>query len=82
MPYLRRSEAQPLTPHTVELLARLVGLTIPPDDAAPLARALTDQLASVALLERLDLAQVDPVLDFDPRWHDAHGTPLWRASST
>ena len=82
MPYLRHTEAQPLTPHTVELLARLVGLTIPPDDVAPLARALADQLASIALLDRLDLAQVDPVLDFDPRWHDAHGTPLSRTAST
>lgn len=82
MPYLRRTEAQPLNSDTVELLARLVGLTIPPDDAAPLARALTDQLASIALLDRLDLAQVDPVLDFDPRWHDASGTLAVQASST
>jgi hypothetical protein len=75
MPYLRRTEAQPLTPDTVESLARLVGLTIPPEDVAPLARALTDQLASIDLLDRLDLAGVDPVLDFDPRWPETHSAP-------
>ena len=70
MPYLRRTEARRVEPEMVEMLGRLVGLTIPPEDVAPLAAALSDQLASIAFLDQLDLAGVDPVVDFDPRWHD------------
>ena len=77
MPYLRNTAAVPITLDTLQMLARLVGLTIPPEDIEPLGRALADQLASIALLERLDLAGVDPVLDFDPRWGD-HTAPRSR----
>ena len=77
MPYMRHSEAQQISPDELQMLARLVGLTIPPEDIEPLGRALADQLASIALLERLDLAGVDPVLTFDPRWGD-HTAPISR----
>jgi hypothetical protein len=70
MPYLRHTGAPQLSPDTVELLARVAGLTLPPEDVEPLAASLADQLASIALLDRLDLANVNPIVDFDPRWHD------------
>ena len=37
-------------------------------DLAPLATAMANQIASIVLLEQLDLAQVNPILEFDPRW--------------
>ena len=70
MPYLRRTGAQQVSPETLEILGRLVGLSIPPEDVVPLTAALSDQLASIDLLGRLDLTNVDPILKFDPRWHD------------
>jgi Asp-tRNA(Asn)/Glu-tRNA(Gln) amidotransferase C subunit len=70
MPYIRRSGADRLSTETVELLARAVGLSVPEEDREELAEALTDQLASLAAIERLDLSNVDPVLQLDPRWPD------------
>jgi hypothetical protein len=72
MPYIRRSGAERLSTGTVELLAGVVGLTVPEEDREELAEALTDQLASLASIERLDLSHVDPILQLDPRWSD-HG---------
>jgi hypothetical protein len=46
----------------------LAGLTIPAEDVEPLVGALRNHLASVATLDELDLTDVDPVTDFDPRW--------------
>ncbi|MGH2347385.1 MAG: hypothetical protein ACRDG4_19330 [Chloroflexota bacterium] len=70
MAYIRQSNAPPISAETVETLSRLVGLTLPAEDVAPLAAALTDQLASIALLDRLNLEGVDPIEAFDPRWDD------------
>lgn len=72
MPYIRRSDAERLSPETIDVLARAAGLIVPPEDREALAEALTDQLASIAAIERLDLSRVDPILRFDPRWPD-HG---------
>ncbi len=72
MPYVRRSGAERLSTETVEVLARVAGLTVPETDREALAEALTDQLASLAAIERLDLSNVDPILQLDPRWPD-HG---------
>ncbi len=68
MSYIRQSNATPITSETVETLAALVGLVLPPEDVNPLAAALTNQLASYALLEGLNLEGINPVEEFDPRW--------------
>jgi hypothetical protein len=70
MPYIRRSDGRRVSPEEAQLMGTLVGLTIPPEDLAPLAEALTDQLASISQLTALDLESVDPILSFDPRWPD------------
>ncbi|HVA91016.1 MAG TPA: hypothetical protein VNL71_14375 [Chloroflexota bacterium] len=68
MAYIRDTNALRISPDTVVALAQAVGLSLPPEDVAPLAAALSDQLASIALLDQLDLTNVNPVLEFDPRW--------------
>jgi hypothetical protein len=70
MSYIRQSTATPISPETVEKWAALIGLTLPVEDIAPLALALTDQLASYALLEALNLEGINPVEEFDPRWSE------------
>ena len=70
MAYVRHSDATPISAETAKLLAGLVGLIIPDEDLAALAPALTNQLASIALLDTLDLTDVDPPAAFDPRWHE------------
>ena len=70
MAYIRRTKAPQISPEMVEALGRLLDLSLPAEDIAPLAVALTDQLASIELLEQLDLTNVNPVLEFDPRWHN------------
>jgi Asp-tRNA(Asn)/Glu-tRNA(Gln) amidotransferase C subunit len=54
----------------LQVLAALFDLNIPPQDVEPLAASLADQLRSIDRLEGLDLTDVNPVLEFDPRWHD------------
>jgi hypothetical protein len=46
----------------------LLGLTVPPLDTSLLSASVRDQLASIQTLEELDLTDVMPALDFDPRW--------------
>ena len=71
MTYLQpRASAAPISPEVVALLARLAGLTLPPEDIEPLATALCSQLASIEALDELDLTDVNPILEFDPRWPD------------
>ncbi len=68
MAYIQPTGAEPVSVEQIETLARLVRLSVPPEDLAPLAAALANQIASIAQLEQLDLAQVNPILEFDPRW--------------
>jgi hypothetical protein len=70
MPYTPGRQTAPLTSDTVEMLARLVGLSVPPEDVGSLAMALANQLAALDLLRQLDLTEVDAAPIFDPRWHD------------
>ena len=70
MAYIRQSNAPPISPETVETLAALIGLALPAEDVGPLATALTDQLASAAVLERLNLEGINPIEEFDPRWYE------------
>lgn len=69
MSYFRRTaDTGIITFDTVLTLAQLVGLTIPEEDLEPLTGALRDQLAAVTSLDELDLTDVDPIVEFDPRW--------------
>jgi Asp-tRNA(Asn)/Glu-tRNA(Gln) amidotransferase C subunit len=69
--YIRHADDAPeVSPETVATLARLVGLTVPPEDLEPLAVALRDQLAAVSIFDELDLTDVNPTVELDPRWHD------------
>ncbi len=68
MAYIHPTDTARISPDTVVLMAQAAGLTLPPEDVAPLAAALSDQLVSIALLDHLDLTNVNPILEFDPRW--------------
>jgi Asp-tRNA(Asn)/Glu-tRNA(Gln) amidotransferase C subunit len=70
MAYIQPSGVAPLSTEQVEALARLAGVQVPPEDLMPLAAALANQIASIARLDQLDLARVNPILEFDPRWPD------------
>jgi Asp-tRNA(Asn)/Glu-tRNA(Gln) amidotransferase C subunit len=54
----------------LQVIAAMFDLAIPPEDVESLAGALADQLRSIERLEALDLTDINPVLEFDPRWHD------------
>ncbi len=70
MSYFRRTvDTGSITSDAVLTVAQLVGLAVPQEDLEPLTAALRDQLASVDSLAELDLADVDPTITFDPRWH-------------
>ena len=68
MSYIRLTVGARIDFETIETLVRLAGFTVPPEDISLLAEALRDQLASIEQLDRLDLADVNPALEFDPRW--------------
>lgn len=71
MNYLRPTDSNaPISPATIELLARLGGFPLPPEDVEALATALRSQLASIEALDELDVTDVNPALEFDPRWND------------
>jgi hypothetical protein len=50
------------------VIARLLGLNVSPLETTTLAASVRDQLASIQSLEELDLTDVMPALEFDPRW--------------
>lgn len=50
--------------------AELLGIAVSGDDLAWLADALAEQRAVEAVLDDLVLDEVDPLVTFDPRWHD------------
>jgi Asp-tRNA(Asn)/Glu-tRNA(Gln) amidotransferase C subunit len=68
--YLGRGAGDEISRGTLELLAHIAGIDVPDEDAAGLADALRNQLASIELIDRLDLTDVQPALRFDPRWDD------------
>jgi hypothetical protein len=63
-----RANDQPTTIGAVEIVARLVGLTIPAEHAEGLASALDEQVAAFDRLAKLDLPDIEPVTTFDPHW--------------
>jgi hypothetical protein len=68
MGYVKASTAEEIPPVTVETMARLLGLAIPPEEIPALGASVADQLASIASLDELDLTDIMPALEFDPRW--------------
>jgi Asp-tRNA(Asn)/Glu-tRNA(Gln) amidotransferase C subunit len=70
MAYLRASAGPPITPEELQTIAHVFGFPLPAEDIDRLSTALRDQLAAVESLAALDLTDVQPALQFDPRWHD------------
>ena len=68
MGYVRPTSAEDIDPATIEAIARLLGLSVQPLEMTTLAALVRDQLASIQPLEELDLTDIMPALDFDPRW--------------
>ena len=68
MGYVKPTSAEDIDPATIEAMARLLGFTVPPMETTMLAVSVRDQLASILPLEDLDLTDIMPALDFDPRW--------------
>jgi len=68
MGYVKPTSAEDIDPATIEVIARLLGLNVSPLETTTLAALVRDQLASIQSLEELDLTDIMPALDFDPRW--------------
>jgi hypothetical protein len=68
MGYVKPTSAEDIDPATIESMARLLGLTVPSLETTMLGASVRDQLASIQPLEELDLTDISPALDFDPRW--------------
>jgi len=59
-----------LTPATIEQVAALFGVPLPPDTHAHLLRVMAVLLESARLLDSIDLDGSEPAAVFDPRWED------------
>jgi hypothetical protein len=68
MGYVKAASGEEIGAPTLEAMARLLGIAVPPEETAPLAAAVRDQLVSIESLEDLDLTDIMPALEFDPRW--------------
>jgi hypothetical protein len=66
--YVKFSDAAEIDPALVEGLAVLLGLDVPHDEIPDLGDAVRAQLASVRTLDELDLTDIMPAVEFDPRW--------------
>jgi hypothetical protein len=68
MGYVKAASGEEIGPATLEAMARLLGIAVPSEETAPLATAVRDQLVSIESLEDLDLTDIMPAVEFDPRW--------------
>ena len=68
MGYVKSTSGEDIEPVTIEAMSWLLGLAVPPTELSTLAASVRDQLASLASLEDLDLTDIMPALEFDPRW--------------
>ena len=68
MGYVKSTSGEDIEPVTIEAMARLLGLAVPPTELSSLGASVRDQLASLSSLEDLDLTDIMPALEFDPRW--------------
>jgi hypothetical protein len=65
--YVKSTLAENIDPATMEAMARLLGLAALPLETTTLDASVRDQLASIQSLEDLNLTDIMPALDFDPR---------------
>jgi hypothetical protein len=73
MGYVKSSAGTELPRETIEAMARLLGLAIPPQELSILAASVRDQFDSIMPLETLDLTDIMPAIEFDPRWVAGRG---------
>jgi hypothetical protein len=73
MGYVKATSGEEIEPVTIEVMSRLLGLVVPPEELSTLATSVRDQLVSLASLEDLDLTDIMPALEFDPRWESYRG---------
>jgi hypothetical protein len=73
MGYVKSSAGTEIPRQTIEAMARLLGLAIPPQELSPLAASVRDQFDSIMPLETLDLTDIMPAIEFDPRWVAGRG---------
>ena len=70
MTLVTRGVVQTLSVDDLQVVAAMLGLAIPDEDVEALAAMVADQLAVIDRLEQLDLTDINPLLEFDPRWRD------------
>jgi hypothetical protein len=70
MSYLTPRSSGPVRADVLLTLAEVAGITVAPEDLPRLAAALADQLASIEVFDDVDLDDFNPIVEFDPRWHD------------
>ncbi len=68
MGYVKFSDAAEIDPQVIEALAILLGLAVPETEVSALGDAVRGQIASVRSLEQVDLTDIMPAIEFDPRW--------------
>ena len=68
MGYVKFSDAEQIDPAVIEALAVLLGLAVPEAEVPALGDAVRGQMASVQSLELVDLTDIMPAIEFDPRW--------------
>jgi hypothetical protein len=68
MGYVKFSDAAEIDPAIITALAVLLGLDVPEVEVPALGDAVRGQLASVKSLDELDLTDIMPAVEFDPRW--------------
>jgi hypothetical protein len=73
MGYVKSSAGTEIPRETIEAMARLLGLAIPPQELSTLAASVRDQFDSIMPLETLDLTDIMPAIEFDPRWVAGRG---------
>jgi hypothetical protein len=73
MGYVKSSAGTEIPRETIEAMARLLGLAIPPQELSILAASVRDQFDSIMPLETLDLTDMMPAIEFDPRWVAGRG---------
>ena len=68
MGYVKFSDAEAIDPAVIEALAVLLGLAVLETEVPALGDAVRGQMASVQSLEMVDLTDIMPAIEFDPRW--------------
>ena len=70
MSYLTPRSSEPVSFDLLFALAEACRISIPAEDRAPVATSLADQLSAMEVLDQVDLGDINPCIEFDPRWHD------------